>query len=87
MKTVTIRNIRQHWPEVEKLLLVEGELLVTRDAVPVATLSALSAPKRATRERFSVEMHARWIKEIWGSNPPRTGSGKWLEEQRRDRFI
>jgi antitoxin (DNA-binding transcriptional repressor) of toxin-antitoxin stability system len=86
MNTITIRQVRQHWPEVEKRLLAERELMVTRDAVPVAKLSALSPPKRAQRKRFTPELHARWMKEIWGSKPPRLNSGKWLDDERRERF-
>ena len=86
MNTITIREVRQHWPAVEKRLALERELIVTRDAAPVAKLSALPLPKTGRRKRFSDEMHARWMKEIWGSKPPRTDSGKWLDEERRERF-
>ena len=84
MNTITIRQMRQRWPEVERRLAAEGELTITRDASPVARLSALSPPKPGLRKRFSAEMHARWMKEIWGAKPPRSDSGKWLDEERRE---
>jgi antitoxin (DNA-binding transcriptional repressor) of toxin-antitoxin stability system len=86
MNTVTIRQVRQRWPLVEKRLAAEGELIITRDATPVATLSALRAAKSRPRKHFTKELHARWMKEIWGNHPPRIDSGQMLRELRRDRF-
>jgi len=86
MNTITIREVRQHWPLVEKRLAAEGELTITRDARPVARLSALPPAKAPPRQRFTAELHAKMMKEIWGDNPPRIDSGKILAELRRDRF-
>ncbi|MBA2431957.1 MAG: type II toxin-antitoxin system Phd/YefM family antitoxin, partial [Chthoniobacterales bacterium] len=41
MKTVTIRDLRQRWPETEKALAVEHEIIITRDGQPVAKLSRI----------------------------------------------
>ena len=38
MKTITIRDLRQRWPEAEAALEVEDEILITRDSKPVAKL-------------------------------------------------
>ena len=38
MKTMTVRDIRQKWPEAERALAVEGEIIVTRDSKPVAKI-------------------------------------------------
>ena len=38
MRTITIRDLRQHWPEAEAALQVEDEIIVTRDSQPVAKL-------------------------------------------------
>ena len=38
MKSITIRDLRQRWPEAESLLKTEKEILVTRDSKPVARL-------------------------------------------------
>jgi len=87
MNSVTIRQVCRHWPEVEQRVAVERELIITRNAVPVASLHALTPPKKKRRKRFSAEMHARWMKEIWGAKPPCLNSDKWLEEARRERFV
>lgn len=56
MNTVTIRQVRQNWPEVERRLAVERALIVTRHAAPLASLHALTPPKKSRRKRFSDEM-------------------------------
>jgi antitoxin (DNA-binding transcriptional repressor) of toxin-antitoxin stability system len=84
MNTVTIRQLHQRWPEVEQRLAIERELIVIRNATPVASLHALTPPKKNRRKRFSAEMHARWMKEIWGEKPPCLNSDKWLDEERRE---
>ena len=38
MKTVTVRDLRQRWPETERALQTEAEIVVTRDSKPVAKL-------------------------------------------------
>ena len=63
MKTITIRDLRQRWPEAEAALQVDEEILITRDSKPVAKLVRISsaAPKRP---RWKVEEHARWQKKV-----------------------
>jgi antitoxin (DNA-binding transcriptional repressor) of toxin-antitoxin stability system len=65
MKTVSIRDLRQKWPEVEAALGAERVLIVTRDGKPVAKLVCFeqTAPKR---KRFSPREHKRKIKKTWG---------------------
>ena len=38
MKTITIRDLRQRWPEAEAALQIEDEILITRDSKPVGKL-------------------------------------------------
>jgi antitoxin (DNA-binding transcriptional repressor) of toxin-antitoxin stability system len=38
MKTISVRDLRQRWPEAEALLQVEEEIVITRDGRPVAKL-------------------------------------------------
>ena len=53
METVTIRELRQNWPAVEKRLAAGGELAVTRDGEPVALLTPpKKVPAKKTRKRF-----------------------------------
>ncbi|MEO7677260.1 MAG: hypothetical protein ABIV39_10905 [Verrucomicrobiota bacterium] len=66
MKTITIRDLRQRWPETEAALKVEEEILITRDSKPVAKLVRLVQPE-AKRKRWNPEEHKKWIKKIYGN--------------------
>jgi antitoxin (DNA-binding transcriptional repressor) of toxin-antitoxin stability system len=73
MKTVTIRDLRQRWPETEKSLQIEGEILITRDSKPVAKLVRYVEPKK--RKRFDPAEHGKWQRK--------TSRGKvtrWVDE-------
>jgi antitoxin (DNA-binding transcriptional repressor) of toxin-antitoxin stability system len=63
MKTITIRDLRQRWPETEAALKVEDEILITRDSKPVAKLVRVS-PQATRRPRWDVKKHARWQKKV-----------------------
>jgi antitoxin (DNA-binding transcriptional repressor) of toxin-antitoxin stability system len=63
MKTITIRDLRQRWPEAEAALKVEDEILITRDSKPVAKLVRVDAGS-VKRPRWDVAEHARWQKKI-----------------------
>jgi antitoxin (DNA-binding transcriptional repressor) of toxin-antitoxin stability system len=43
MKTITIRDLRQRWPEAEAALQVEDEIRITRDSKSVAKLVRVAA--------------------------------------------
>ena len=47
MKTMTVRDLRQRWPHAEAMLETEGEILITRDAKPVARLVRFVEPRKA----------------------------------------
>ena len=65
MKTITIRDLRQRWPEAEAALKVEGEILITRDSKPVAKLVRF-LEQEPKRKRWNPEQHAARIKKIFG---------------------
>jgi antitoxin (DNA-binding transcriptional repressor) of toxin-antitoxin stability system len=65
MKTITIRDLRQRWPETEAALQVEDEILITRDSKPVAKLVRFVPPK-SKRKRWNPEQHAARIRKIFG---------------------
>jgi antitoxin (DNA-binding transcriptional repressor) of toxin-antitoxin stability system len=67
VKSITIRDLRQRWPEVERLLQTEHELLITRDGHPVAKLVRAPADP-APRPRFQPEEHRRWQESLFGAN-------------------
>ena len=86
METVTIRELRQNWPAVEKRLAAAGELTITRDGVPVALLAPppKPAPGKA-RKRFDPVAHAKMIQEIWGDEKPSFTSEQLMAEERAER--
>ena len=83
VKTVTIRDVRHRWPETEKALEREGEILITRDARPVAKLVRVDATAES-RARFDPVAHEAWQRRVGGGRPVR-----WVDEtlsgQRADR--
>jgi antitoxin (DNA-binding transcriptional repressor) of toxin-antitoxin stability system len=82
MKTITIRDLRQRWPEAEAALAVEKEILITRDSKPVARLLRIESEK-STRERWDSSEHARWQQKVAGRT--QTDSDHLLSQDRSDR--
>jgi antitoxin (DNA-binding transcriptional repressor) of toxin-antitoxin stability system len=82
MKTITIRDLRQRWPEAEAALKTEDEILITRDSKPVAKLVRVAAegPKRS---RWNPEEHARWQRKVAGGKLSRSDAA--LATARADR--
>ncbi|MSU34260.1 MAG: hypothetical protein EXS36_03950 [Pedosphaera sp.] len=65
MKTMTIRALRQRWPEAEAALQLETEILITRDSKPVAKLVRVEI-QPAQRKHWNPEEHRKWIKKVYG---------------------
>ena len=82
MKTITIRDLRQRWPEAEAALKEEDEIIITRDSKPVAKLVRVSTAAES-RRRWNVEEHARWQKKISGGKESRSDAA--LAASRADR--
>jgi antitoxin (DNA-binding transcriptional repressor) of toxin-antitoxin stability system len=74
MKTVTVRDLRQRWPETEKALLTEHEIIITRDSKPVAKLVRYVEPKKG-RKRFDPAAHGKWQRKMSGGKITR-----WVDE-------
>jgi len=69
MKTMSVLEIDQHWPEAEKALKRVGEILVTRDGETIGRLVAVEETEKETlRKRFDPEEHRRWQEEIFGKD-------------------
>jgi antitoxin (DNA-binding transcriptional repressor) of toxin-antitoxin stability system len=85
MKTITIRDLRQRWPEAEAALKVEDEILITRDSKPVAKLVRF-VPPETKRKRWNPEDHKKWIKKVWGNKQVRLVD-KYLHADREDRKL
>jgi len=84
MSSITIRQLRQSWPQVERRLAAEHTLVITRDARPVAQLSLLKPSGKAARSRFSAALHAQWMKAAWRGRPAHTDSGRALAHDRAE---
>ena len=84
MKTITIRDLRQRWPEAEAALQEEGEIIITRDSKPVAKLVRI-APQNRKRKRWDPDEHRKWIKKVWG-NKIMPSSDAALARARADRW-
>jgi antitoxin (DNA-binding transcriptional repressor) of toxin-antitoxin stability system len=86
MEAVTIRELRQNWPAVQKRLAAVGELAVTRDGTAVAMLATPRlAPANRSVKRFDPAGHARLIRKIWGHEGPSFSSEQGLKEERAER--
>jgi antitoxin (DNA-binding transcriptional repressor) of toxin-antitoxin stability system len=85
VKTITIRDLRQRWPETEKSLQVENEIVITRDGEPVAKLVRL-VPPETRRKRWNPEEHKKWIKKVYG-NKVFPSSDEQLAARRADRKL
>jgi len=85
MKTITIRDLRQRWPEAEAALKLEEEILITRDSRPVAKLVYVG-PQGPKLKRWNPDAHAARIKRILG-NKIFTGIDSELATARADRKV
>jgi antitoxin (DNA-binding transcriptional repressor) of toxin-antitoxin stability system len=74
MKTISIRELRQNWPEAESLLRVENEIVITRDSEPVAKLVRYVKPE-PVRRRFDPIAHGKWQKRMSGGKVTR-----WVDQ-------
>jgi antitoxin (DNA-binding transcriptional repressor) of toxin-antitoxin stability system len=83
MKTITIRDLRQRWPEAEAALKVEDESLITRDSKPVAKLVRVS-PVASNRPRWDMHEHARWQKKVSGGKVSRSDAALATSRAERD---
>ena len=83
MKTISVRDLRQRWPEAEARLKVEKEIVITRDAKPVARLVRIDERSKP-RKRFDPAAHARWQLRIAGGKVSRWVD-RSLGEAREDR--
>jgi antitoxin (DNA-binding transcriptional repressor) of toxin-antitoxin stability system len=81
---MTVREIRQKWPEAEKALAKEGEIVVTRDSKPVAKIIRYAAPSIKKRPQFDPEKHLRWLRKISKGEKPRPSTDELLRQDRHD---
>jgi antitoxin (DNA-binding transcriptional repressor) of toxin-antitoxin stability system len=84
MKTMSVRDIRQNWPEAERALREEGEIIVTRDSKPVARIVPIAGTVVATRSRLDPDALRRWRARFWKGQPKQPSTDRTLEMDRED---
>jgi len=84
MKIITVRDIRLRWPEAEKVLAEEGEIVVTRDSKPVARIIPYVPPPGKKRNRFDPKEHIRWLRRMSKGEPTHPSTDELLREDRYD---
>jgi antitoxin (DNA-binding transcriptional repressor) of toxin-antitoxin stability system len=85
VKTFSVRDLRQRWPEAEALLRTEREIVITRDSKPVAKLVRFTAPTKP-RKRFDPVAHGKWQHKQSGGRVSRW-SDRALAVARADRPV
>jgi antitoxin (DNA-binding transcriptional repressor) of toxin-antitoxin stability system len=83
MKTISVRDIRLHWPKAEQALRREGELVVTRDGAPVARLLPFEAPA-VRAPQFDGAAHLGWLSSFWKGKRLERSTDEWLDEDREE---
>ena len=81
---MSVRDIRLKWPEAERQLARVGEIVVTRDSVPVARLIPYRSRTTTDRVRFDAVAQRRWLKQFWKAQRPHVSTGKLLERDRSE---
>jgi len=84
MVRMSVRDIRLKWPEAERKLASAGEIIVTRDAMPVARLLPFIARPTPRRARFDTAAHKRWLRAFWKGRRVRTSTDQLLQRDRSD---
>ena len=85
MKTITVRDVQQRWPEAEQALETEEEIIITRDGKPVARLLPVE-PEPVQGKRFDPEENRRRREKLWGKGVV-LNSLSGLLEDREDRKL
>jgi len=85
VKTITIRDLRRKWLEVEYSLRREGEILVTRRGILIARLINIPPEQPKRRRRWNMEAHRRWQERVSGGKI--TSSDESLARSRADRKL
>jgi len=82
MTSMTVRDVRLHWPKAEKALAEGEEILITRDSKPVARLLPLVPGVRQKQARFDPADHLRKLRRLWKKLPAQPPTGALLARDR-----
>ena len=81
---MTVRDVRLHWPKAEKALAQGEEIVVTRDAKPVARLLPFVLATSRARPRFDPQLHLQRLRRFWRRQPAQPPTDEWLAQDRAD---
>ena len=84
MVRMSVRDIRLKWPEAERKLASVGEIIVTRDSVPVARLVPFTPRAVSRRARFDPAAHKRWLRAFWKGQRSRVSTDELLQRDRSE---
>jgi antitoxin (DNA-binding transcriptional repressor) of toxin-antitoxin stability system len=84
MVRMSVRDIRLKWPEAERQLATAGEIIVTRDSVPVARIVPFKPPSAARRARFDPATQTRWLRAFWKGRRSHARSDELLQRDRSE---
>jgi antitoxin (DNA-binding transcriptional repressor) of toxin-antitoxin stability system len=81
---MTVRDLQLHWPRAEKALAQGEEIVITRDAKPVARLLPFIPATPRARPRFNPERHLRRLHRFWKGQPAQPSTDGCLAQDRAD---
>ena len=84
MVRMSVRDIRLKWPEAERKLASAGEIIVTRDSVPVARLVPFTSRAAPRRAGFNAAAHKRWLRAFWKGQRLRVSTDELLQRDRSE---
>jgi antitoxin (DNA-binding transcriptional repressor) of toxin-antitoxin stability system len=82
---MTVSDLRLHWPNAEKALAQGKEIVVTRDAKPVARLLPILPATSRSRPRFDPKVHLQRLRRFWRRQPAQPSTAQWLAQDHVDR--
>ena len=82
---MTVSDLHEHWPEAERALATEAEIIITRDGQPVARLTPIVQEKKA-RKRFDPAEQQRWRESVFGKGVVVDWVREFCEVDRAERF-
>ena len=85
MKTMTVSDLGEHWPEAERALATEKEIIITQDGQPVARLTPIEAAT-PEKKRFDPAEQKRFREEIFGKGVIVDWVSEFCEVDRAERF-
>lgn len=81
---MTVSQVRLHWTTAEKALAKGEEIVVTRNAKPVARLLPFPSDRKRAGQRFNPDLHLRKIRRFWQGKPAQPSVDEWLAQDRSD---